>query len=78
MEFIKNLFPISLNACDLKGLLICIIIYAIVNFVGGLVIGFFIKIPLIGLVFSLLDELLNVYCVIGIVVAFLYCLHIVK
>lgn len=78
MDFIKNLFPMSLKACDLKGLLISMLIYAIVNFVGGFVIGLFAKLPLIGFVFGFVGWILSVYCAIGIIVAILYFFHIIK
>lgn len=78
MDLIKNLFPISLNACDLKGLLISILIYIVVNFVGGLVLGLLDGIPLIGFVFGVCGWILNVYCAAGIIVALLYFFKIVK
>ena len=38
MGFIKSLFPQAMQAKDLKGLLIAILIYVIVNFVGCFVL----------------------------------------
>lgn len=78
MDLVKSLFPVSLKACDLKGLVISILMYAVVNFIGGFVIGLLAKIPLIGFVFGLVGWLLNVYCALGIIAAILFFLHIVK
>ena len=78
MDLVKGLFPVSLKACDLKGLVISILLYAIVNFVGGFVIGLFAKLPLIGFVFGLVSWVLSVYCAFGIIVAILYFFNIVK
>lgn len=78
MDLIKNLFPVSMKACDLKGLFVAIIIYVLVNFVGGFVIGLFTKLPLIGFVFSFIGWFLGVYCAVGIIVAILRFFNLVK
>lgn len=78
MDFIKSLFPVSLKACDLKGLLISILIYAIVNLLGGWVLGLLKNIPLVGFVFGVCGWILSVYCAVGIIVAILYFFKIVK
>ena len=78
MGFIKSLFPQAMQAKDLKGLLIAILIYVIVNFVGGFVLGLLSKIPLVGFVFGLVGWILSVYCAVGIIVAILVFFKIVK
>lgn len=78
MGFIKSLFPQAMQAKDLKGLLIAILIYVIVNFVGGFVFGLLSKIPLLGFVFGLVGWVLSIYCAVGIIVAILVFFKIVK
>lgn len=78
MDFIKNLFPVSLKANDLKGLLISILIYIVVKFVGGWILGLLSNIPLVGFVFGVCGWILSVYCAVGIIVAVLYFFKIVK
>lgn len=78
MGLIRDLFPVSMKACDLKGLFVSIIIYVLVNFVGGFVIGLFAKLPIIGFVFGFIDWILGVYCAIGIIVAILRFFNLVK
>ena len=78
MGFIKSLFPQAMQAKDLKGLLIAILIYVIVNFVGGFVLGLLSKIPLLGFVFGLVGWVLSIYCAVGIIVAILVFFKIVK
>ena len=78
MGFIKSLFPQAMQAKDLKGLLIAILIYVIVNFVGGFVLGLLSKIPLLGFVFGLVGWVLSIYCAVGIIVAILVFFNIVK
>ncbi len=78
MDFIKKLFPQAMQANDLKGLLIAILIYAVVNFVGGFVLGLLDAIPLVGFVFGVLGWVLSIYCAVGIIVALLVFFKIVK
>jgi len=75
---IKKLFPQAMQANDIKGLLIAILIYAVVNFVGGLVLGLLDAIPLVGFVFGIVGWVLSIYCAVGIVVAILVFFKIVK
>jgi hypothetical protein len=78
MGFIKSLFPQAMQAKGIRGLLIAILIYVIVNFVGGLVLGLLDAIPLIGFVFGLIGWVLRIYCAVGVIVAILVFLKIVK
>ena len=78
MDFIKKLFPQAMQANDLKGLLIAILIYAIVNLVGGFVLGLLDGIPLVGFVFGLVGWVLGIYCAVGIIVSILVFFKIMK
>lgn len=78
MSFLKSLFPQAMQARDLKGLLIAILIYAIVNLVGGFVLGLLDAIPLVGFVFGVIGWALGIYCAVGIIVAVLVFFNIVK
>ena len=78
MDMVKNLFPQAMQANDIKGLLIAILIYAVVNFVGGIVLGLLNGIPLVGFVFGILGWVLSIYCAVGIVVAILVFFKVVK
>ena len=75
---IKSLFPQAMQAKDIKGLLIAILIYVVVNFVGGFVLGLLDAIPLVGFVFGIVGWVLSIYCAVGIVVAILVFFKIVK
>ena len=78
MDMIKKLFPQAMQANDVKGLIIAILIYAVVNFVGGLVLGLLDAIPLVGFVFGVIGWALGIYCAVGIIVAVLVFFNIVK
>ena len=78
MDLIKRFFPQAMQAHDVKGLIIAILIYAVVNFLGGIVLGLLDAIPLVGFVFGVLGWVLGIYCAAGIIVALLVFLKIVK
>lgn len=78
MDMLKRFFPQAMQAHDVKGLIIAILIYAVVNFVGGFVLGLLDAIPLVGFVFGVLGWVLGIYCAVGIIVAVLVFLKIVK
>lgn len=78
MDKVKKFFPFSVKGTDIKSLVISIIIYIVIGFVGGLIIGLLGAIPLIGLLFRIVGWLLDIYCLVGIVLAVLHFLGVVK
>lgn len=78
MDKVKKFFPFSVKGTDIKSLVISIIIYIVIGFVGGLIIGLLGAIPLIGILFSIVGWVLDIYCLVGIVLAVLYFLGVVK
>ena len=78
MDKVKQFFPISVKGADVKSLVISISVYLVVGFVGGLVIGLLGVIPLIGWLFGIIGWLLDIYCLVGIVLAVLYFLGVLK
>lgn len=78
MDKVKKFFPFSVKGTDVKSLVISIIIYIVIGFVGGLIIGLLGAIPLIGILFSIVGWVLDIYCLVGIVLAVLYFLGVVK
>lgn len=78
MDFIKRMFPISMKANDVKGLVVAIIIYIVANFVGGFVLSLLAKLPLIGFVAAFVGWVLGAYCAIGVIVAFLCFFGIIR
>ncbi len=78
MDFLKKFFPWSFKANDVKALVISIIIYIVIGFVGGLILGLLSAIPLIGWLFSIVGGLLELYTVVGIVLAVLVFVKVLK
>lgn len=78
MYTIKKLFPISFRANSLKDFLVALVIYIVLDFACGLVIGLLGKLPLIGMIFGLVGTVLGVYFLIGMVLTILVFLHVIK
>ena len=54
MDMVKKYFPQAFKANDVKSLIIALLIYAVIAFVGGLVIGLLGIIPIIGFIAGVL------------------------
>lgn len=78
MEVLKKLFPVSFREPTTNNLVVNIIIYIVAGAVVGLVLGILAKIPLIGWIFSIVSSLFGLYCFIGLVLAILYFLKVIK
>lgn len=65
----RAFFPLSAKAYDLKTLLIISLIYIAASVATGVVLGLLSWIPLLGTVFTIVSQLIDLYCLAGIVVA---------
>ena len=65
----KDFFPLSAKATNVKSLVISILTYIVISIVIGFVLGFFTGIPLIGTLIKLVSAAVDLYCLGGIVVA---------
>ena len=75
---LKKIFPHAMQAHSLKGLIMAILIYAVVSFIGGIIHGIIGGIPLVGLVIGIIGWALGIYCTVGIIISVLVFLNIVK
>ena len=78
MSFLKKYFPFSFGISEVAKLVISIIIYVVIGIIGGAIIGFLSGIAVIGWLFAIIGSLLEVYVVVGIVLAVLDFLKIIK
>lgn len=78
MDMIKKYFPLSFKVEDVKAFVIALIVYVLVDVVCGAVIGLLANIPLIGIIFSILGAVVGLYALVGIVLAILVFLKVVK
>ena len=75
---LKKIFPHAMQARSLKGLIVAIIIYAVISFVGGIIHGLIGGIPLVGLVVGIIGWALGIYCTVGIIISVFVFLNLVK
>lgn len=79
MELLKKLFPLSFKLSDtVANLVIGILIYVVGGAVIGAILGWLAAIPIIGLVFSLVNTLFSIYCLAGIVIEALVFAKVLK
>ena len=75
---LKNLFPRAYKSKDLGAFIVSLIIYALIDIVCGAVIGLLAKLPIIGLIFSLLGSLVGLYALVGIILSILVFVKVLK
>lgn len=78
MDILKKFFPAAFKATDVKPFIISLIIYVLIDIVCGFVIGLLAKIPIIGVIFSLLGSLVGLYALVGVVLSILVFVKVVK
>jgi hypothetical protein len=78
MDILKKFFPTAFKANDVKPLIISLIIYVLIDIVCGFVIGLLAKIPIVGIIFSLLGSIVGLYALVGIVLSILVFLKVIK
>lgn len=78
MDLLKKYFPWSFKASDGKALAIAILIYIVIGIVGGLIIGLLSWIPVIGWLLSIVGGLLDLYTLVGIILAVLFFAKVLK
>lgn len=78
MDILKKWFPWSFRANDVKSLIISILIYIAIGIVGGLIISLLIWVPLVGWLLGLVGGLLDLYTLVGIILAILEFAGVLK
>ena len=78
MNIAKKYFPHALKADNVTGLLVSILFYVLVNFIGGFICGLVSTLPLIGFIASFAGWVLGIYCAIGALLSLLIFLNILK
>lgn len=78
MDILKKVFPTAFKATDVKPLIISLIIYVLIDIVCGFVIGLLAKIPILGIIFSLLGSIVGLYALVGVVLSILVFVKVIK
>ena len=78
MDILKKYFPHAFKATELTAFIITLIIYILIDVVCGFVIGLLAKLPIVGIVFTLVGSLVGLYALVGIVLSILVFTKILK
>ena len=80
MDMLKKFWPtpFKIKEKDVPSFIVQLVIFAVICIVVGFLIGVLAKIPIIGIVFSLVGALFELYSLVGIVLCILKFLGIVK
>ena len=78
MDMVKKFFPNAFKAKELSSFIVALVIYALIDVVCGFVIGLLAKIPVLGIIFSLLGSIVDLYALVGIVLSILVFVKVLK
>ncbi len=80
MDTLKKIFPhaFGVKSDNVKGFVITLLIYILIDVVCGFVIGLLAKLPIIGIIFSFIGAVVGLYAFVGFVLAILVFLNVLK
>ena len=78
MDMVKKFFPNAFKAKELSSFIVALVIYVLIDVVCGFVIGLLAKIPVLGIIFSLLGSIVGLYALGGIVLSILVFVKVLK
>ena len=78
MDMVKRFFPNAFKAKELSTFIVALVIYVLIDVVCGFVIGLLAKIPVLGIIFSLLGSIVGLYALVGIVLSILVFVKVLK
>lgn len=78
MDMLKKFFPHAFKATELTPFIVSLVIYVLVDVVCGFVIGLLAKLPILGIIFSLLGGAVGLYALVGIVLSILVFVKVLK
>ena len=79
MDMLKKFFPYSFKAKEnVTALVINIIVYIVIGAVAGFAIGLFAAISVLGIIFSLVCKLIDLYVLVGMVLSVLDYMKVLK
>lgn len=78
METLKKIFPLSFQAKDVAQLILFCLIYLVAGTIFAFLINILARIPLMGLIFTLISSLLEIYITAGLVILFLSYFKVLK
>lgn len=80
MDYLKKFWPTAFKTQkkDVASLIIQILIFLVIGFVGGFAIGLLAKIPVVNIFTGIIGSLLGIYGIVGIVLCVLIYLDVLK
>lgn len=78
MDMLKKLFPHAFRAKETNPFIVALVIYILIDIVCGFLIGLLAKLPLVGVLFSLVGSLVGVYATAGVVLSILVFVKVIK
>ena len=78
MDILKKYWPHAYKATELNAFIITLLIYILIDVVCGFVIGLLVKIPVIGIIFTLVGSLVGLYALVGVVLSILIFAKVLK
>ena len=78
MDMLKKIFPDAFRAKEVNSFIVTLLIYGIGSFLIGLVLSLLAKLPLVGIIFSLIGYVVGLYALVGIVLAVLVFAKVIK
>ena len=78
MEILKKIFPNAYNSDELKGFLLALVVYILIDAVCGVVASQLTGIPVVGAIFGFLSAAVGLYAFVGIVLSVLVYFKVVK
>lgn len=78
MDALKKIFPHAFKATELTPFIVSLVIYVLVDVVCGFVIGLLAKLPILGVIFSILGSVVGLYALVGIVLSILVFVKVLK
>jgi len=78
MDILKKFFPNAFKSTELNPFIIALIVYVVVDVICGLVIGLLAKIPVIGILFSIVGSVIGLYALAGIILSILVFVKVIK
>ena len=78
LNALKPYFPHAFKANSVKALIIGLLVYAVIAFVVGLVAFLLGWIPVVGWLLGIISKLVDIYAVVGVILAILVYLKVVQ
>jgi len=78
MDILKKYWPHAYKATELNAFIITLLIYILIDVICGFVIGLLVKIPVVGIIFTLVGSLVGLYALVGVVLSILIFAKVLK